>query len=159
MRLLEDMQKIDSKTKHRLKRFIQFVIFMSVAIVFFKIEWRLRGPEAMRHKNKVISELNQLRPLSNALLVSKSSSVKPGTGILDQSYEVQNVSTTDIEHWYQEQFRLLGWKPLSVESHQSKRQLRFCRDGETAILILPEDSAGTKIEFQIEIGWGSSFAC
>jgi len=153
------MQRIDPKTMYRLKRLIQGVILMSVMIVIMKVDWKLRGPEAIRHENKVISELDQLRPPPSAVLMSKRSSVNPGVGILDRSYEVQGVSPTGIEHWYKEEFGRLNWKPLSVESHQSKRQLRFCRNGETAILILPVDGVGAKTEFQIDIGLGSPFAC
>jgi hypothetical protein len=153
------MQKMDSNKKSALKRFLQIAIGISVLIVFLKIDWKLRGSEAMRHQDKVVSELDQLRPFSNALLMSKTSSVKTDTGVLDAKYEVQGKSSTGIEQWYKEEFGRLNWRPLSVESHQSKRLLRFCRNGETAILILPEDSLAAKTEFQIEIGWGSSFGC
>jgi hypothetical protein len=153
------MKKIDPKTMSVLKKLVQFVLGMSIVIIFFKVEWKLRGPEAMRHLAKIEGEFNELRPFPNAVLMSKRPSVKPGTGVLDASYVVQGVPVSGIEHWYKEEFGRLNWSPLSVESHLSKRLLRFCRNGETATLWLPEDSSGTKTEFQFDIGWGSSFSC
>jgi hypothetical protein len=153
------MQRIDLKTMSGLKKFIQMAIALSVLIVIMELDWKIRGLEAMRHLNKIEGELGELRPIPNALLVSKNPSVKPGTGVLAATYVVQGVSATSIEHWYKEEFGRLNWSPVSVESHQSKRLVRFCRNGETAILILPEDSSGAKTEFQIDIGWGSSYGC
>jgi hypothetical protein len=153
------MKKIDAKTISGLKRFMQAVIVIVVGIVIMKVDWKLRGPEAIHHENKLIIELDELQPLPNALLMSQSSSVNPDVGIVKRSYAVQGVPASSIEHWYKEEFGRLTWSPLSVESHLSKRPLRFCRNGETATLWLPEDSSGTKTEFQVEIGWGSSFSC
>ncbi len=149
------MNRIDAKTMYRLKRFIQGVVLLSVLIVIMKLDWKLRGPEAMRHLAKVEDELGELRRFPNALLMSKNPSLNGGGGVLDATYVVQGESPTGIENWYKQEFGRLNWRPLSVESHQSKRLLRFCRNEETAILFLPEDSSGAKTEFQIQIQWGA----
>jgi hypothetical protein len=148
------MKRIDPKTRHRLKRLIQGVIFMSVLIGIMKLDWKIRGPEAMRHLSKIEGELGELRPFPNALLMSKNHSVKPEIGDLAATYVVQGESSADIERWYKEEFGRLNWKPLSVESHQSNRLLTFCRNGEEATLILPEESLAAKTEFTIDMGWG-----
>jgi hypothetical protein len=153
------VQGIDAKTMSVLKKFIQMAIVLSFLILIMKLNWKIRGPEAMRRLNKIEGELGEIRPFPNALLMSKNPSVKPETGVLDATYLVQGAPSTSVERWYKEEFGRLNWSPVSVESHQSKRLLRFCRNGETAILILPDDSSGAKTEFQIEIGWGSSYGC
>jgi hypothetical protein len=149
------MKRIDPKTMYRLKRLIQGVIFMSVMIGIMKLDWKVRGPEAMRHLSMIEGELGEPRPFPNALLMSKSPSAISGSSLLAATYVVQGVPATSIEHWYKEEFQRLNWRSLSVESHQSKRQLKFCRNEESATLFLPEDSSGAKTEFQIQIRWGS----
>jgi hypothetical protein len=148
------MKRIDPKTMQRLKRLIQGVIFMSVMIGIMKLDWKIRGPEAMRHLSKIEGELGELRPFPNAVLMSKTDSVVPETGVLAATYVVQGESSADIERWYKEEFGRLSWKPLSVESHQSKRLLTFCRNGEEATLIFPEESLAAKTEFTVDVGWG-----
>ena len=108
----------------------------------------------MRHLTRLEGELGELRPLPNALLMSKNHSVVPDTGVLAATYVVQGESSADIVRWYKEEFGRLNWRPLSVESHQSKRLLIFCRNGEEATLILPEESLAANTEFTVDIGWG-----
>jgi hypothetical protein len=148
------MKRIDPKTKYRLKRLIQGVIFMSVMIGIMKLDWKIRGPEAVRHLGVIESEFREFRPFPNALLMSKNDSVIPESGVFGATYVVQGEASADIERWYKEEFGRLNWRPLSVESHQSKRLLIFCRNGEEATLILPEESLGAKTDFTIDIGWG-----
>jgi hypothetical protein len=153
------MKRIDPKTVYGLKKFIQIVIGILAIIVFLKLDWKLRGPEAKRHLAKIEGELDELRPFPNALLMSKYPSVKTGTGVLDATYVVRGESPAGIEQWYKEEFGRLYWRSLSVQSYQAKRLLRFCRNGEIATLLLPEDRSGAKTEFHIYIGWGSSSSC
>jgi hypothetical protein len=141
------------------KRLFQIAVAVLIIIVVLEVDWKLRSPGAIRHQNNVQREFDEIRPLPGAVLMSRNSSLKTDVGLLDVLYEVQGASSTDIEKWYKQEFARLNWVPSSVGSHQSKRRFKFCRGGETAILILPEDSPGSKTEFQVEIGWGSSFKC
>jgi hypothetical protein len=148
------MKRIDSKTRHRLKRFIQGVIFMSVMIVIMELDWKIRGPETMRHLNMIEGELGELRPFPNALLLSKNPHFKGGSSQLDATYVVQGVPATSIEHWYNEELQRQNWRPLSVTSRQSRRILEFCRNEESVFLFLPENSSGPDTKFTIDIRWG-----
>lgn len=143
----------------KLKRFLQGATVVLILIVIMEVDWKIGGPEAMRHLAKVEGELGELRRLPNAVLMSKDPSVKTSGGILVASYKAQGVSLDDIERWYKEEFRRLNWRPISVESHQSKRLLRFCRNGEIATLILPEESLAARTDFEVDIDWESSPAC
>jgi hypothetical protein len=113
------MKRIDPKTMHRLKRLIQGVIFMAVMIAIMKLDWKIRGPEAMRHLGMIEGELGEFRPFPNALLMSKSDSVIPERGVFAATYVVQGEVSADIERWYKEEFGRLNWRPLSVESHRN----------------------------------------
>jgi hypothetical protein len=148
------MKRIDPKTKYRLKRLIQVVIFMSVVIVIMKLDWKIRGPETMRHLNMIEGELGELRPFPSALLLSKNPHFKGGASQLDATYVVQGVRATSIEHWYNEELQRQNWRPLSATNRQSRRILEFCRNEESVFLFLPENSSGPETKFTIDIRWG-----
>jgi hypothetical protein len=141
------------------KKIFQLAFWILVMVSVFSIDWKMNGAKALQRQNKVFGEFNQLRPLPNAVLISKNSTYKTGAGVVDATYRVETAGTTAVEQWYVQEFARLKWIALSEEVHLSMRRKKFCRSGETAILIFPQKATERDTQYQIQIGWGGPFKC
>lgn len=144
-----------SRTKRALIIGVGFLVMMCILLA----DWKINGTKALQRQNKVMEEFDEIRPIPGALLITKNSNYKTAVGGVNAVYEIKGVGTSAIEQWYAQEFDRLHWVPLGEKVHLSKRRKRFCRNGETAILILPEQITGSQMEYEVQVGWGGPYKC
>lgn len=146
---------MDSRTKKGLIVAIGFLVMICILLK----DWKINGAKALQRQDRVMQEFNELRPIPGAVLITKNSNYKTAVGGVNGMYQIEGVGILPIEQWYAQEFARLQWSPRSEEVHLSKRRIRFCRNGESAILILPENATEHQVQYEVQVGWGGPYNC